>query len=288
MAGGQGGSCGVGEVQLRPGDRPPGQRALPAPHKACLPTKPPAPAAARLECQDGAAVAHQRRQVRRLVAGRSAAVHHRPAGLRRQRVRRHARRLALQHQRARGHQWVVVQVGAGREAQQVGQQPVPLCQLALRRAGRQVLQMQMSGSSGPDSCRQEQQHAAASPGRHTTAARPGTALTTAAHLRRCSGGGSCSQASASSTPIFRVLTRAVRGCGVSGPGCGSSSAALAAPAPSSSCCSAPWRSACRAPGRRGVDGRNQLKRVQASRRSAASGASISRPCRPNLHACLPC
>jgi hypothetical protein len=68
-------------------------------------------------------------------------------------------------------------------------------------------------------------------------------LTTAAHLR-CSGGGERSQRIASSTPIRRVLTRAVRGCGVSGPAAGSSSATPATPTASSSCANACFKSDC--------------------------------------------
>lgn len=76
-------------------------------------------------------------------------------------------------------------------------------------------------------------------------------LTTASHLRRCSGGGARSHCSACSTLILSVLTRAVRGCGVMGPGSGSSSAADCTPASDSSCCSAAARSACGAMGAEG-------------------------------------
>lgn len=84
-----------------------------------------------LKRHDAAAVGHQRRQVRGLVARRRARVHQRPPRLRRQRVGGHAGGLALQHQSAAGHQRVVVQVGGGRKAQQVWQQPIHLGQPAL-------------------------------------------------------------------------------------------------------------------------------------------------------------
>lgn len=79
------------------------------------------------ECRYTALHPDERRHVRRLVARRRAAIHHLPARARLQRVRRHARCLALQHQCTALHKRVVVQPPRRGQRKHVRQVLVLVC-----------------------------------------------------------------------------------------------------------------------------------------------------------------